>query len=115
MAQGAHRAEEKEFTRKQEEINQKRRSMPWVRIAEEYVFDGPRREESLADLFDGRSQLIVYYFMFAPENNQGCAHCSLRADGFNGINIHLKQRDVTMIAVSRAPYEKRDAYRKRMG
>jgi predicted dithiol-disulfide oxidoreductase (DUF899 family) len=108
-------AEEKAFTRAQEEINRKRRSLPWVKMSKPYVFDGPDGEESLADLFGGKSQLIVYYFMFAPENAQGCPHCSLRADGFNGINIHLKQRDVTMIAVSRAPFAKLDAYRKRMG
>ncbi len=108
-------AEEKEFTRLQEEMNLKRRSLPWVKVTKDYSFDGPNGAESLADLFDGKSQLIVYYFMFAPENTQGCPHCSLRADGFNGVNIHLKQRDVTMIAVSRAPFEKLDAYRKRMG
>jgi predicted dithiol-disulfide oxidoreductase (DUF899 family) len=108
-------SEERVFTRAQEQINHKRRSLPWVRITKGYIFDGLNGEESLADLFDGRSQLIVYHFMFAPENSQGCPHCSLRADGFNGINIHLRHRDVTMIAVSRAPYEKLDAYRKRMG
>jgi predicted dithiol-disulfide oxidoreductase (DUF899 family) len=108
-------AEEKAFTRAQEELNRKRRTLPWVRVAKDYVFDGPNGEESLSDLFEGRSQLIVYYFMFAPENTQGCPHCSLRADGFNGVNRHLKQRDVTMVAVSRAPYASLDAYRKRMG
>jgi predicted dithiol-disulfide oxidoreductase (DUF899 family) len=108
-------AEEKAFTRATDALNAKRRSLPWVKVTKDYVFDGPSGAETLADLFDGRSQLIVYYFMFAPENTKGCPHCSLRADGFNGINIHLKQRDVIMLAVSRAPFEKLDAYRQRMG
>lgn len=108
-------AKEKEFTRMQDELNQERRNLPWVKVTKEYVFDGPKGKETLDDLFDGRSQLIVYHFMFGPDDKAGCAHCSLRADGFNGINIHLKHRDVTMIAVSRAPYERLAAYKKRMG
>lgn len=106
---------EKEFTRLQDELNAERRGLPWVKITKNYVFQGPSGKESLADLFEGRSQLIVYHFMFAPEGKAGCPHCSLRADGFSGINVHLKQRDVTMIAVSRAPYEKLAAYKERMG
>jgi predicted dithiol-disulfide oxidoreductase (DUF899 family) len=106
---------EKKFTRLQDEINNERRSLPWVKVAKEYVFDGPNGHETLADLFDGRSQLVIYHFMFAPEAAAGCPHCSLRADGFNGVNVHLKQRDVTMIAVSRAPSKKLEAYKKRMG
>jgi predicted dithiol-disulfide oxidoreductase (DUF899 family) len=84
-------------------------------VSKEYVFDGPNGKETLRDLFEGRSQLIVYHFMFSPEGSAGCPHCSLRADGFNGINVHLKERDVTMIAVSRGPYEKLAAYKERMG
>lgn len=106
---------EKELLRMQEDLNRERRSLPWVKITKEYVFEGPEGRLSLGDLFDGRSQLIVYHFMFGPNDKAGCPHCSLRADGFNGVNIHLRQRDVTMIAVSRAPWEKLDAYRKRMG
>jgi len=108
-------AKEKEFTRLQDELNQERRSLPWVKVTKDYVFDGPNGRETLGDLFEGRSQLIIYHFMFSPNDKAGCPHCSLRADGFNGINMHLKQRDVTMIAVSRAPYEKLEAYKERMG
>jgi predicted dithiol-disulfide oxidoreductase (DUF899 family) len=107
--------EEKELTRRQEELNLKRRSLPWVKVTKEYLFEGPKGKQTLADLFEGRSQLIVYHFMFRPNDKGGCPQCSLRADGFNGINAHLKHRDVTMIAVSRAPYEKLVAYKARMG
>ena len=79
------------------------------------MFDGPNGQETLRSLFEGRSQLVIYHFMFAPDAMAGCPHCSLRADGFNGINGHLKHRDVTMIAVSRAPYTKLAAYKARMG
>jgi len=106
---------EKQFTKLQDELNVERRSLPWVKVAKEYVFDGPNGKESLADLFEARSQLIVYHFMFAPESQMGCPHCSLRADGFDGINVHLKQRDATMIAVSRGPFERLAAYKQRMG
>src|SRR6185295_17732460 len=108
-------AKEKEFTRLQDEMNRERRSLPWVKVTKNYLFEGPSGQETLGDLFDGRSQLLIYHFMFGPDDKAGCPHCSLRADGFNGINIHLKHRDVTMIAASRAPFEKIDAYRKRMG
>jgi predicted dithiol-disulfide oxidoreductase (DUF899 family) len=108
-------AKEKEFTRMQDELNLERRSLPWVKVTKNYLFDGPDGKEKLGELFEGRSQLIVYHFMFGPHDKTGCPHCSLRADGFNGINVHLKQRDVTMIAVSRAPYDKLLAYKKRMG
>lgn len=84
-------------------------------MTKEYLFDGPGGRKTLADLFDGRSQLVVYHFMFGPDDKAGCPHCSLRADGFNGINAHLGHRDVTMICVSRAPFGKLEAYRKRMG
>jgi predicted dithiol-disulfide oxidoreductase (DUF899 family) len=108
-------AKEKKFTRMLDALSLERRSLPWVKVAKKYVFDGPNGKETLADLFEGRSQLVIYHFMFAPNNEAGCPHCSLRADGFNGINVHLKHRDVTMIAVSRAPYEKLAAFKKRMG
>jgi predicted dithiol-disulfide oxidoreductase (DUF899 family) len=108
-------AKEKTMTRLQDELSEERRSLPWVQLDKEYAFEGPNGVETLAELFEGRSQLVIYHFMFGPDDNVGCPHCSLRADGFDGINIHLKHRDVTMIAVSRAPYERLAAYRKRMG
>jgi len=114
-ARTAFLAKEKEFTRLQEQHNQERRELPWEAVRKEYVFDGPNGKETLPQLFDGRSQLIVYHFMFEPNAEAGCPHCSLRADGFNGIGGHLKQRDVTMIVVSRALYSKLAAYQKRMG
>src|SRR5262245_60981242 len=82
-------AKEKEFTRLEEQINLERRSLPWVKMTKAYLFDGPNGKETLSDLFEGASQLIVYHFMFAPEASEGCPHCSLRADGFNGVNAHL--------------------------
>jgi predicted dithiol-disulfide oxidoreductase (DUF899 family) len=108
-------AKEKEFTRLRDELSRQRRNLPWEAVSKNYVFDGPSGKQSLPELFDGRSQLIVYHFMFAPDWDAGCPHCSRWADNFNGIIVHLNQRDVTMIAVSRAPYEKLAAYRKRMG
>jgi predicted dithiol-disulfide oxidoreductase (DUF899 family) len=106
---------EKEFTRLREELAQERRELPWEPVTKEYLFEGPAGKETLAQLFDGRSQLIVYHFMFGPDWEAGCPHCSFWADNFNDIIVHLKQRDVTMIAVSRAPYGKLAAYQKRMG
>ncbi|HET9803379.1 MAG TPA: thioredoxin family protein [Candidatus Acidoferrum sp.] len=108
-------AKEKQFTQMQDQLNEERRSLPWVKVTKNYVFQGPNGDETLADLFEGRSQLIIYHFMFGPDDKSGCPHCSLRADGFNGVNVHLKHRDVNMIAVSRAPYEKLAAYKERMG
>jgi predicted dithiol-disulfide oxidoreductase (DUF899 family) len=105
---------EKEFTRMQDEIGQARRNMPWERVEKHYVFQGPDGPVSLADLFSGRSQLIVYHFMFNPEAAAGCPHCSLRADGFAGIATHLLHRDTSLVAVSRAPYAKLAAYKARM-
>src|SRR6202790_3214118 len=84
---------EKKLARLQEELALERRSLPWVKVTKDYVFEGPNGKETLADLFEGRSQLVIYHFMFAPNNEAGCPHCSLRADGFNGINVHLKHRD----------------------
>jgi predicted dithiol-disulfide oxidoreductase (DUF899 family) len=106
---------EKKFTRLQDELSLERRSLPWVKVTKSYVFDGPQGKETLADLFEGRGQLVIYHFMFGPDDEAGCKHCSLRADGFNGINRHLNHRDVTMICVSHASYEKLAAYKKRMG
>jgi predicted dithiol-disulfide oxidoreductase (DUF899 family) len=106
---------EKEFTILRDQLNHSKRNLPWVRVDKEYVFEGPNGEQTLSELFDGRSQLIVYHFMFGPSWDAGCPHCSFWADSFNSIIIHLNQRDVTMIAVSRAQYNKIAAYQKRMG
>jgi predicted dithiol-disulfide oxidoreductase (DUF899 family) len=106
---------EKQLTRLADKLAKERRALPWEAIAKEYVFDGPNGRETLAQLFDGRSQLVVYHFMFGPDWDAGCPHCSRWADNFNGVIVHLNQRDVTMVAVSRAPYEKLAAYRQRMG
>jgi predicted dithiol-disulfide oxidoreductase (DUF899 family) len=114
-ARTAFLAKEKEFTRLRDELNRARRALPWEKVDKEYVFDGPRGKETLADLFAGRSQLVVYQFMFAPEDDAGCAHCSFWADNFNGIGVHLNHRDVTFVAVSRAPLAKIDAFKRRMG
>lgn len=106
---------EKEFTVLRDQLSQQRRDMPWLAVDKEYVFEGPKGKETLSELFDGRSQLIVYRFMFDPSWEAACLHCSFWADNFNGIIVHLNQRDVTMIAVSRAPYNKLATYEKRMG
>ncbi|HZR24964.1 MAG TPA: DUF899 family protein [Vicinamibacterales bacterium] len=106
---------EKAFTKQCDEMSRLQRSLPWERVTKEYVFDGADGRQSLGDLFGGRSQLIVYHFMFHPDDKAGCVHCSLRADGFNGVIPHLNQRDVSMVVVSRAPYDKLRAYQQRMG
>jgi predicted dithiol-disulfide oxidoreductase (DUF899 family) len=106
---------EKEFTALRDQLSQQQRDLPWVAVKKEYVFEGPNGKQTLSELFDGRSQLIVYHFMFDPSWEAGCLHCSFQADNFNGIIVHLNHRDVTMIAVSRAPYSKLAAYQKRMG
>jgi predicted dithiol-disulfide oxidoreductase (DUF899 family) len=106
---------EKEFTRQGDELSRQVRELPWEAVTKEYVFDGRDGRERLSDLFAGRSQLVVYHFMFHPDDKAGCPHCSLRADGFNGVVAHLNQRDVTMVVVSRAPYSKLAEYQKRMG
>jgi predicted dithiol-disulfide oxidoreductase (DUF899 family) len=108
-------AKEKEFTRLRDQLSEERRRLPWVKVEKAYRFDGPRGEERLADLFEGRSQLAVYHFMFGPDWDAGCPHCSFWADQFNDIIVHLNQRDVTMVAVSRAPRAKLAAYQERMG
>jgi len=108
-------AKEKEFTRLRDQLSEARRALPWERVDKEYVFEGPNGKETLADLFDGRSQLVIYHFMYGPDWDEGCPSCSFWADNFNGIDIHLKHRDITMIAVSRAPFKTLDAYKKRMG
>jgi len=106
--------QEKELTRLRDQLNRQRRDLPWEAVTKQYVFEGASGTETLAELFDGRSQLIVYHFMFGPDWDAGCPHCSRWADNFNGVIVHLNHRDVTMIAVSRAPYAKLAAYHKRM-
>ena len=108
-------AAEKEFTRQRDAVTRRRMAMPWERVETSYRFEGPHGALSLADLFDGRSQLIVYHFMLGPDWEEGCKSCSFWADNFNGIPIHLNHRDVTFTAVSRAPLAKIEAYKKRMG
>jgi len=108
-------AREKEFTRQRDALSAARRQMPMVKIDKEYVFDGPNGKETLADLFDGRSQLIVYHFMFGPGWEEGCKSCSYLADHFDGANWHLPHRDVTFVVVSRAPLSEVEPYKKRMG
>lgn len=108
-------AKEKEFTRLRDELSQARRELPWQRVTKDYSFLGPQGRQSLADLFDGRNQLIVYHFMFGPDWGEGCKSCSFWADGFNGIVEHLRQRDVTLVAVSRGPLAKLQAFAQRMG
>src|SRR5436305_10119913 len=115
----AERAEllkrEKELTRMSDELARQRRELPWVRVEKAYTFqtaDGPK---TLTELFEGRSQLVVYHFMFGPEWDAGCPVCSSIADSFNGVLSHLAARDVTMLCISRAPVDKLLAYRKRMG
>ncbi|MGH7004699.1 MAG: DUF899 domain-containing protein [Alphaproteobacteria bacterium] len=108
-------AAEKEFTRQRDALTRRRMAMPWERVEKSYQFEGPNGALSLADLFDGRSQLIVYHFMLGPDWEEGCKSCSFWADNFDGIPIHLNHRDVTLTAVSRAPLAKIEAYKKRMG
>lgn len=106
---------EKEFTRLRDELSRQRRALPWEKMEKNYTFDGPKGKETLAQLFGDCSQLIVYHFMFAPEWEAGCKHCSFWADNFNAIPVHLKHRDAAFVAVSRAPLEKIEAFRLRMG
>lgn len=106
---------EKEFTRLRDELARQRRELPWEKVEKGYVFEGPNGKETLAELFGGRSQLIVYHFMFGPEWPEGCPSCSMAADHFDGSLVHLAQRDVTLAAVSRAPMAQIEAFQKRMG
>ena len=102
-ARKAHLAHEKELTQARERLNEERRALPWVKVDKDYLFDGPAGKLRLADLFKGRSQLVVQHFMFAPEWNEGCKSCSFWADGFERMIPHLAARDTTMVAISRAP------------
>jgi len=115
VARKEHLAKEKEFTRLRDQLNQERRELPWVKVEKAYVFDSPNGKEALADLFEGRSQLIIYHFMYGPDWTEGCPSCSFWADNYNGIVVHLNHRDISLIAVSRAQLQALETYKKRMG
>jgi predicted dithiol-disulfide oxidoreductase (DUF899 family) len=106
---------EKELTRLRDRLNAERRELPWVRVERNYFFEAPGGKVSLADLFGGRSQLVIYHFMFGPDWNEGCPSCSFVSDHIDGTLAHLAARDVTMVMVSRAPLAKIEAFKKRMG
>jgi predicted dithiol-disulfide oxidoreductase (DUF899 family) len=108
-------AKEKEFTRLRDDLSRQRRELPWEEVHESYVFETPNGKATLADLFENRRQLVVYHFMFSPTADAGCPGCSFWADSFNGIDVHLNQRDVTFVAISRAPLAKVEPFKKRMG
>src|SRR5712672_297633 len=108
-------AHEKEATRLRDKLNAERLALPWVKVDKSYVFDTPSGKKSLADLFAGRSQLIVYHFMLGPGWAEGCPSCSFLGDHFDGTTVHLANRDVTLVVVSRAPLAEIEAYKKRMG
>ena len=114
IARREHLTKEKEFTQLRDQLSQQRRELPWIKVDKEYVFEGPKGKETLSKLFAGRSQLIVYHFMFGHDWEEGCPSCSFWADNFNGIGVHLNHRDVTMVTISRAPLEQLEAYQRRM-
>jgi predicted dithiol-disulfide oxidoreductase (DUF899 family) len=123
-ARKKHLAKEKEFTRLRDQLSKERRDLPWELVAKEYVFAGQEGERTLSELFDGRSQMVIYHAMFDPETagenttwtaEAACYNCSFWMDNFNGITVHLNHRDITMAAVSRAPYPKIAGYKQRMG
>lgn len=106
---------EKEFTRLRDQLSAERRALPWVKVDKNYIFDGPDGKQSLADLFEDKSQLMIYHFMLGPDWDEGCPSCSFWADNFDGIDIHLAHRDIAFLAVSRGSYQQLEAYKKRMG
>jgi len=114
-ARKEHLAKEKEFTRLRDELSRQRRELPWEKVEKPYSFDSPRGKVTLADLFDGRSQLVVYHFMLGPGWEQGCPSCSYLSDHFDAMTVHLANRDTTLVVVSRAPLPEIEAFKKRMG
>jgi len=108
-------AREKEFTRLRDQLSRQRRELPWVRVDKDYVFEGANGKQTLSELFAGRQQLVVYHLMFDPSWEEACSRCSFWADNFNGVLVHLNQRDVTLVAISRAPIAKLAVFQKRMG
>jgi predicted dithiol-disulfide oxidoreductase (DUF899 family) len=115
LARQALLEKEKELTRLRDDLSRQRRELPWERVEKPYIFDGPDGRESLADLFAGRGQLVVYHFMFGPDWPEGCPSCSMVADHIAGSVVHLAQRDVTLVAVSRARLSEIEPFRRRMG
>jgi predicted dithiol-disulfide oxidoreductase (DUF899 family) len=114
-ARKQHLIKEKELTRLRDQLNAERRALPWVKVEKPYVFDGPDGKQSLADLFDGRSQLIVKHFMLGPDWQEGCVGCSFEVDHVGGALVHLEHHDVSYVLVSRAPLPKIEAFKQRMG
>jgi predicted dithiol-disulfide oxidoreductase (DUF899 family) len=110
-----HLKQEKELTRLRDKLSAQRRDLPWVRVDTDYVFDGPDGKIGLPQLFGDKSQLIVQHFMFGPDWDAGCKSCSFWADNFNGIVVHLQQRDIAFVVISQAPFSRIEEYRKRMG
>lgn len=108
-------AKEKAFTRQRDALSRQRRALPWVKVDKAYTFDAPGGPVTLADLFEGKSQLVVYHFMFTPSWDEGCKHCSFWADNFNPIIVHLNHRDTAFVAISRAPLGKLERFKARMG
>jgi predicted dithiol-disulfide oxidoreductase (DUF899 family) len=108
-------AKEKQLTHDRDAIAAERRQLPWVKVEKNYVFDSPSGKKTLAELFDGKNQLIIYHFMFGPDWKEGCPSCSLNMDHTDGALMHLAQRDVSFAAISRAPFSKIEAFKKRMG
>ena len=108
-------AKEKEFTKQRDELSRLRRELPWEKVEKKYVFDGANGKETLASMFDGRSQLLIYHFMFGPGWKEGCPSCSFLADAFDAVTIHMAQRDTSFAVVSRATLGEIDAFKKRMG
>lgn len=106
---------EKQFNKLRDELTRERQALPWERVDKPYLFDTTSGRQSFGDLFAGRRQLLVYHFMFAPDWKEGCKHCSFWADSFNGLGVHLHQRDTTFVAISRAPLEKLTEFKQRMG
>jgi predicted dithiol-disulfide oxidoreductase (DUF899 family) len=115
QARKAHLAREKEFTRMRDQLNAERLELPWVKVDKQYVFDGPDGQVSLAELFDGRSQLIVQHFMFGPEDQEGCVGCSFLADHIEAALVHLEHHDVSFVRIARAPLARIEAFKQRMG
>jgi predicted dithiol-disulfide oxidoreductase (DUF899 family) len=115
IARKAHLAHEKEFTKSRDRMSAERRALPWVKIDKNYVFDGPDGKQSLSDLFDGRSQLIVYHFMLTPGSDHVCPGCSFLSDHVDAARMHFEHNDVSFAAISRAPYSQIEPVRKRMG
>ena len=108
-------AREKEFTRARDALSRQRRELPWVKVEKRYLFDGPNGSQSLSDVFDARSQLILYHFMYPPDWEEGCLHCSFWADHYDAMQVHLNHRDVTFAVISRAPLAKISEFQQRMG